>query len=453
MSLVWFAFTLKVTFAIYIGSKPVPEAALPVEVLDLEAAVLAKYSSGVTGAAGSILSSKAAHVQPAASREFQSSVSASASKLTLNRVKASNELTCQAPTDVFDFEKAQLDKYSMSKAEFRLQADGSALNEGVAPEVAEIGAEILGSSKAGIKLQMAQPRVKLQSKREPGASAAPLAVPLEVANLEAAVLAKYAADDKLLKSQDEATPLGGQPDVPLEVAKLEPAVLAKFAPAEAHQSVAQPEVPADVAKLEAAVLAKYAGDGLTSKPQAESQQAATDPQVPADVAKLEAAVLAKYAADGMQPKPEAAAIQMQAPPVEVAQLEAAVLARYVADDAADMASDMAKYSSNGETPTSQVAVPQAAALQAQVSTADVAKLEAAVLEKYATNDESLLQAVGTQDVPVHRSIARFAFYCLALISVIGCVCQKYKVIIEAMKGKHEPPQRSTKWEGSYDYSV
>jgi len=394
--------------------------------LDLEAAVLAKYSNGVTG--GSSLSPRTAHAQP---------VAGIASKLSLTRAKASSELTCQAPIEVFDFEKVLLDKNSMSKAEpsfLRLQSKGSSTNEAqkdVAPEIAEIGVDVLGSSKAGIKLQRArvsdtheaQPRVKLQSKRELGASAAPPQVPLEVANLEAAVLAKYAAADETLKSQDEAQQAGAQPGVPLEVAN-----------------------------LEAAVLAKYASDDVTSKPQAEAQQAAAQPAVPLEVAKLEAAVLAKYATDEVTPKPQAEEIfrfvPVQVPPPEVAQLEAAVLAKYAADDAADMAADMSKYAVDGETATSPAGAPHA-----QASPADVAKLEAAVLEKYAANDGTLLQAEVSQEVPVQRSIARLVFYFLAVIGLVGCAYQKYEVIMETMKGNGEPPQRQSKWEGSYDYSV
>jgi len=433
MSLLWFALSLKVTLAIYIGSKPVPEGALPGEVLDLEAAVLAKYSNGLTG--GSILSTSAAHAQPVAGMP---------SKISLTRAKGSSELTCQAPVEIFDFEKVLLDRNSMSKAEpsfLRVQPKGSsthAAQKDVAPEIAEIGADVLGSSKAGLKLQtarlsgvaQAQPRVKLQSKRELGASVAPPEVPLEVANLEAAVLAKYGANDESVKVQDEAQQAGAQPEVPLEVAK-----------------------------LEAAVLAKYASDDVTSKQQADAPPAAAQPDVPSDVAKLEADVLAKYATNGLTPNAQAENVHVQSPPPDAKQLEAAALAKYATDDAADMA----KYVVNGQSSASPAESPHAHA-----STADVAKLEAAVLKKYAASDETLLQGGVTmksnlkqnaardelaQEVPAQRSIARLVFYVMAVSGLVVCAYQKSQLIMETMKGNSEPPQRQSKWEGSYDYSV
>jgi len=221
-------------------------------------------------------------------------------------------------------------------------------------------------------------------------------VPADIADLEAAVQAKYHLDEA--KPASDAKPTA---DTPSDVAQLEAAVQAKY-----HIEEAKPasdpkptaDTPSDVAQLEAAVQAKYhleeakpaSAAGEEAEVQTSQPQAKAD--IPAEIAQLEAAVQAKYEVPGssssqlFSPKPMPSWLQWKsqpqsskhdAPKTEAADSEAFSLKESGVDSDAS-----GTVAANAEVPAK--ATKLKVATQASPDR-EVESLEAAVQAKYHTD--------------------------------------------------------------------
>jgi hypothetical protein len=213
----------------------------------------------------------------------------------------------------------------------------------------------IANLEAAVQAKYAAPGLKLQSKDQnqgsvPNNEDTPeVGTPAEIRDLEAAVQAKYATSAGIPNLSTEPIAVGSQADVPPAVAELEAAVQAKYGADISSDEVAKQDgalysalagqvatevaVSPEIRDLEAAVQARYsASSGIKLKTNQESLTSGSNVDVSPEIAELEAAVQAKYSSPSgikLQSKQDSSVTGAHLDmPPEIAELEAAVQAKY-----------------------------------------------------------------------------------------------------------------------------